>query len=244
MSNSALAFSTDYNSTRDILQFDLISQNPIMIGTLEFPMKKSLNSISIGERSGFDHQSTGAIAIGEYAGNRTQGADAIAIAAEAGAIEQRAEAIALGVQSGMMNQGTRAIALGYHTGRDNQNYGAVAIGAGAGNLNQGSYAIAIGYNAGKNNQASRSIVLNASTTDFPAPDSGLYVAPIRYTTMSPSLNVLVYNETTREIFRTNISGSGGLTDEVMLLINNLTTEVDNLRKVVNSLTMDPDTYTP
>jgi hypothetical protein len=243
MSETALAFSTDHNNIRDNIRFDLISQNPIMIGTLEFPVKKSLNSISLGERSGFINQSTGAIAVGEYAGNRLQGADAIAIAAEAGAIEQRAEAIAMGVQSGMMNQGTRAIALGYHTGRDNQNYGAIAIGAGAGNLNQGSYSIAIGYNAGKNNQASRSIVLNATTTDFAVPESGLYIAPIRYITSSIGLTTLVYNSTTREIFHTNL-GNTSLPDEILTIVTNLTAEVDNLRKIVNSLTMDPMTYTP
>lgn len=243
MSDAALAFSTDYNNIRDNIRFDLIAQNPIMIGTIEFPVKKSLNSISLGERSGFFNQSTGAIAIGEFAGNRTQGADAIAIAAEAGAIEQRAEAIAMGVQSGMLNQGTRAIALGYHTGRDNQNYGAIAIGAGAGNLNQGSYAIALGYNAGKNNQASRSIVLNASTNDFAVSESGLYIAPIRYVTMTPGLTALVYNATTREIVHTSL-GSVSLPEELLVLVNNLIAEVDDLRKVVNSLTLNPETYTP
>lgn len=180
-------------------------------------------AIAIGENSGHTLQGDDGVAIGSFAGNLYQGSQSVAVGFESGRISQgltavalgsgageynqKQSGVALGYQAGRYRQGTESVAIGVKAGSAQQNFGAIAIGGNTALTNQGSYAIAIGYNTGQTNQKNNSIVLNASGTNFPILNSGLYASPVRSTRTSYNL---FYDPNTREItYDTSGSDGGG-----------------------------------
>lgn len=212
---SQAGFNNQGNNAISIGQFagnSLQGSNSIALGQLAGSLNQSSNSISIGRSAGRISQGGNAIAIGNLAGNNTQSTNAVAIGHHAGYNDQGDSAIAIGRWAGNDTQGTLAVAIGRNAANITQGLEAIAIGHSAGNLNQGSYAVAIGPFAGNNNQgansvaigsfagyptvANNAIVINGDTIPLDAPNSGLYIAPIR---SNNSSNTVFYNTTTKEI---------------------------------------------
>ena len=160
MSYNPNAFYTD-TSFRSRFHFELISLNPVVIGTIEPPILPEHCSILIGEYAGYYYQASCAIAMGEHAGTTYQGVDAIAIGSEAGTLHQQEEAIALGTQAGKQTQGTYAIAIGAQAGQFGQQYSAVSLGKMAGLSGQQTSAVAIGLQAGQSNQQVAAVAMGA-----------------------------------------------------------------------------------
>lgn len=125
--------------------------------------------------------------------------NSIAIGANAGSTTQSDFAIAIGSSAGSQFQGSYTVSIGADAGHLFQSESAVAIGRFAGYTGQGSYAIAIGQNAGYDSQASYSICLNATSVAVNPGTTGLFVAPIRYS--STSYTTLTYDVSTNEIVR-------------------------------------------
>ena len=187
----------------------------IAIGDFAGNVTQGGNAVAVGAQAGRSNQSAGAIAIGREAGLSTQGITAVAIGSNAAQYIQKTNAVAIGVFAGQSNQGNHGIAIGRNTGQSNQEEGAIAlgffggrtsqrtqaiaIGTNAGSNNQGANSIAIGQNAGLNNQTANSIVLNASGTTLNTLGAGLYINPIRQSTIGTS-TILWYESTTREVF--------------------------------------------
>jgi hypothetical protein len=155
------------------------------------------NAIAIGEIAGYQTQGQYAIAIGQSAGYNTQGQNAIAIGQSSGYQTQGQNAISLGQNAGSIAQSANAIAIGQNAGAINQNQNSIAIGQNVGTNTQGQNSIAIGQNAGETGQSANSIILNASATSLNAPNTGLFINPIRGPFATS--NVLSYNLTTNEI---------------------------------------------
>jgi hypothetical protein len=196
--------------------------NSIGIGTYAGFLNQGSNSVAIGRDAGNDNQGGNAIAIGRFAGNIqqggnsiaigrsagnvTQGGNAIAIGRSAGNITQGGEAVALGTTAGNAQQGNAAVAIGWQAGEYDQKPFAVAIGAFAGNTNQGANSIAIGSYAGYPTVANNAIVINGSSVSLNAPESGLYISPIRNDNSNVT-NTVYYNTTTKELTYSVIAGS-------------------------------------
>lgn len=216
------AFFIDSSNRNRSITFDLISLDPIAIGTIQQPVLQNYTAIAIGQYAGYWNQSTGAIAIGEYAGNTNQGSEAIAIGSVAGEERQNEESIAIGVSSGNFNQGTHSI----------------AIGRNAGHYNQGSESIAIGYQAGQTNQANNSIVLNASGESFVVENSGLYIKPVRSISSYLS-NLLMYNPINNEILYS--TDPIGPTESINSSLVHIQNKMSDLEAAVNFLTSALDT---
>jgi hypothetical protein len=179
-------------------------QQSVAIGSGAGTTSQGRQSIAIGDGAGGTTQSGNAIAIGRGAGASTQGIDAVAIGSAPGGSSQGANAIAVGFTAGQTSQGVSAIAIGALAGSNTQSANAIAIGWGAGQGNasasssQGANSIAIGMLAGNSAQVANSIILNASGTDLPATNSGLYIAPVRNDTGNVT-NAVYYNTSTNEV---------------------------------------------
>jgi hypothetical protein len=180
--------------------------NSIAIGRSAGNISQGGNSVAIGNLAGNNIQSTNAVAIGDHAGFNNQGDGAVAIGRYAGNNAQSANAIALGRNAANITQGLAAIAIGHGAGNLNQGSYAVALGAFAGNNNQGSNSVAIGSFAGYPVTANNAIVINGAATTLNAPNSGLYIAPIR-SDNSNVTNTVYYNTTTKELTYSVIAGS-------------------------------------
>jgi len=207
----------------------------IALGQLAGTFNQSANSISIGYSAGKISQGGNAIAIGNLAGNNTQSINAVAIGHHAGFNNQGDSAIAIGRWAGNTTQGTLAVAIGRNAANITQGLEAVAIGHSAGNLDQGPYAVAIGAFAGNNNQGSNSvaigsfagyptvannaIVINGATSPLDAPNSGLYIAPIRNNNSS---NIVFYNTTTKEITYSTAYGNANVAAYLPTYTGNVT----------------------
>jgi hypothetical protein len=163
-------------------------------------------AIAIGSLAGYTGQGNRAIAIGDHTGYLNQGSNSVAIGHRAGNISQGGDSVAIGNLAGNNIQSTNAVAIGDHAGFNNQGPYAVAIGAFAGNNSQGSNSIAIGAFAGYPTTANNAVVINGGTTALNAPNSGLYIAPIR-SDNSNVTNTVYYNTTTKELTYSVIAGS-------------------------------------
>ena len=222
---SQAGFNNQGNNAISIGQFagnSLQGSNSIALGQFAGSLNQSSNSISIGRSAGRISQGGNAIAIGNLAGNNMQLTNAIAIGHHAGYNDQGDSAIAIGRWAGNDTQGTLSVAIGRNAANITQGLEAIAIGHSAGNLNQGSYAVAIGPFAGNNNQgansvaigsfagyptvANNAIVINGDTVPLDAPNSGLYIAPIRNDNSNVT-NTVYYNTTTKELTYSIIAGS-------------------------------------
>ena len=197
--------------------------NPIQ-GYANATIKAAGTSIAIGYSGGFFGQQNGAVAIGFRAGNINQQTSAVAIGDGAGQTNQGTQAVAIGQQAGLDTQGINGIAIGLSSGQTSQQTGGIAIGASAGYTTQQPYAIAIGQNsgfsnqgtcaiaiglaAGYTNQSQNSIVLNANGTPLDAPNSGLYIAPVRNDVGNVS-NIAFYNTSTYEVTYANTVNLAG-----------------------------------
>jgi hypothetical protein len=149
-----------------------------------------------------------AIAIGNSAGRENQGGAAVGLGVAAGNTNQGDSAIAIGLTAGNSLQGAAAIAIGESAGRSEQGANAVAIGNTAGYMNQGANAVAIGYRAGEMSQPAGSIIINASGNILGGSAAGLYIDPIRSSSVTDY--VAYYNPTTKEItYGPAPSGGGG-----------------------------------
>lgn len=178
----------------------------IAIGFVAGNSSQGGNAIAIGRSAGNIDQGGNAIAIGRVAGNHNQGGNAVALGRSAGNIDQGVESIAIGHFAGNNIQGANAIAIGLSAGANGQSDYAVAIGAYAGNNNQGSNSVAIGSFAGFPVTANNAIVINGGTTSLNAPESGLYIAPIRNDDSNVT-NTIYYNTTTKELTYSTTAGS-------------------------------------
>jgi hypothetical protein len=179
-------------------------QQSVAIGSGAGTTSQGRQAVAIGDGAGGTTQSGNAIAIGRGAGASTQGIDAVAIGPASAGSNQGANAIAVGFTAGQTSQSVNAIAIGALAGSNTQSANAIAIGWGAGQGNaeasssQGANSIAIGMLAGNSAQVANSIILNASGTDLPATNSGLYIDPVRNDTGNTT-NVVYYNTTTKEV---------------------------------------------
>jgi hypothetical protein len=182
------------------------------------------NAIAIGQEAGYQTQSQNAIAIGQFSGYDNQGQYSIAIGQYAGYTAQKQDAISLGRNAGSIAQSTNAIAIGLDAGYQTQGENAVAIGQNVGKNTQGQNAIAIGQNAGETGQSANSIILNASSTSLNAPNTGLFINPIRGPFATS--NVLSYNLTTHEIVY------NGSSKRYKYDIKDLNENTENLYKLV------------
>ena len=178
--------------------------------------------IAIGSQAGYNLQGANAVSIGGFAGANNQGSEAVAIGFRAGNYYQSGNAVAIGRNSGNINQGANAVSVGRNSGNISQGVEAVAIGHSAGNTEQGAYSVAIGTYAGNNFQgpysvaigsyagyptvANNAIVINGDNTSLDAPDSGLYISPIR-SDNSNVTNTVYYNTITKELTYSIIAGS-------------------------------------
>jgi hypothetical protein len=145
------------------------------------------------------------LALCNQAGSLSQQSNAIAIGNQAGQSYQQINGIAIGYQSGNYSQLNNAIALGYQSGYLNQGNSSIAIGFQAGYSNLGNNSIAIGNGAGYSNLASNAIVLNATGSLLNSTNSGLYIAPIRQTTITDLQSNTYYNSGTNELTYNSIS---------------------------------------
>lgn len=186
MSNHENAFYSDLGISIKISN-NLISQNPIVIGTIEQPIL----------------QSECAIAIGEYAGNYNQGECTIAIGSEAGNTGQGMMAIAIGSGTGIENQKNFTIALGSDAGSQNQSTSSIAIGKSAGLFNQGVDAIAIGTCTGQTNQYTNSVILNATGASLNTivSNPNTYMTPIRNDL--DGNRIITYDSSSKEILESD-----------------------------------------
>jgi hypothetical protein len=182
------------------------SSNSISIGYSAGRISQGGNAIAIGNLAGNNTQASNAVAIGDHAGFNNQGDGAIAIGRWAGNLTQSANAIAFGRNAANITQGSEAIAIGHSAGNLNQGPYAVAIGAFAGNNNQGSNSVVIGSFAGYPTVANNAIAINGDTTPLNAPNSGLYISPIRNDNSNVT-NTVYYNTTTKELTYSVIAGS-------------------------------------
>lgn len=148
------------------------------------------------------------IALGTNAGFTSQGPYGIAIGFNAAANVQDYRAIAIGYLAGSQSQDHEAVAIGSEAGYQSQGRRSIAIGLQSGYANQGQYSIAMGFEAGFTNQSDYSIVLNAQAAQLNAPQSGLYIAPIR-NDVGNTANIVFYNTTTKEVTYTNTIGISG-----------------------------------
>lgn len=164
------------------------------------------NAVALGRNAGNSLQGESAVAVGRNSGNVNQGANAVSVGRNAGNVSQGVEAVAVGHSAGNTTQGNAAVAIGWQAGYQSQSQYAVAIGAYAGNLNQGANSIAIGSFAGYPSVANNAVVLNGDTVPLDAPNSGLYIAPIRNDNTNVT-NTVYYNTTTKELTYSIIAGS-------------------------------------
>jgi len=178
----------------------------VAIGAYSGRFSQGSNAVSLGQYAGHDNQGQSSVAVGRSAGNVSQGANAVAVGRNSGNISQGKEAVAIGHSAGNTTQGNSAIAIGWQAGYQDQKQYAVAIGAYAGNLNQGSNSIAIGSFAGYPSVANNAIVINGDITPLDAPNSGLYISPIRNDNSNVT-NTVYYNTTTKELTYSVIAGS-------------------------------------
>ena len=159
--------------------------------------------VAVGYAAGQFNQTEYSVSVGYNAGTNNQGNAAVAIGNLSGFTNQAYDAVAIGVIAGETNQGFAAVAVGRGAGWNTQAEDAIAIGDFAGYENQGQFSIAIGKQAGYANQSANSIILNSSGNQVNALTGGFYVAPIRVQEDQPfSTNILVYNNTTKEIQQT------------------------------------------
>ena len=168
-------------------------------------------SVAIGSSVGQTNQGTQSVAIGYFSGLSNQGLTAIAIGNSAGYTGQGTNSVVIGNSAGYQNQGTNSVAIGLSAGFQNQGTNSVAIGNNAGLTVQGTNSVAIGNSAGLSNQAANSIILNASGSTLNTSNTGTYISPLRNstdvsTTISSS-NVVLYNNTTGELFYSNIAST-------------------------------------
>lgn len=89
-----------------ILVDNLISLEPIAIGTLVPPSGQSLCGIAIGRYAGITNQGLCAIAIGEYAGSYYQGTYSVALGYQAGQSSQHSNSIVLNASGSALNTQT------------------------------------------------------------------------------------------------------------------------------------------
>jgi len=111
------------------------------------------------------------------------------------------------------------VAIGWQAGYQDQKQYAVAIGAYAGNLDQGANSVAIGSFAGYPSVANNAIVINGDTVPLDAPNSGLYISPIRNNNSS---NIVFYNTTTKEITYSTAYGNANVAAYLPTYSGNLT----------------------
>ena len=106
------------------------------------------------------------------------------------------------------------IAIGYNAGGPNT-ISTVAIGSQTGQNGQGENAIAIGTNAGQTNQTAGSIVICATGTAINGSNVATFLAPLRTSTLVintiTTSNVVLYNNTTKELFYSNIASTAAKT---------------------------------
>jgi hypothetical protein len=152
----------------------------------------------VGSQSGFTNQGIGAVAVGLGAGSNVQGSSAVAVGESAGGVNQGQLSVAIGSSAGGNAQGINAVAVGRAAGQVTQGNSAVAVGYLAGGDTQGINSVAIGAFAGQTNQAANSIVINASGSNLPANNAGLYINPVRNDTANVT-NAMFYNTGTREV---------------------------------------------
>jgi hypothetical protein len=199
--------------------FNNQGSNAISIGRRAGNINQGINSIAIGNLAGNNTQSSNAIAIGDHCGFNSQGDGAIAIGRWAGNSLQSANAIAFGRDAANITQGTEAVAIGHSAGNLNQGSYAVAIGSFAGNNNQGTNSVAIGSFAGYPSVANSAVVINGDTTPLDAPNSGLYISPIR---SNNSSNIVFYNTTTKELTYSTAYGNANVAAYLPTYSGNLT----------------------
>jgi hypothetical protein len=164
------------------------------------------NAVAIGRNAGNSNQGQSSVAVGRNSGNINQGANSVSVGRNSGNINQGVEAVAIGHSAGNITQGNLAIAIGSFAGLQDQQQYAVAIGAYAGNNNQGANSVAIGSFAGYPSVANNAIVINGDTLPLDAPNSGLYISPIRNDNSNVT-NTVYYNTTTKELTYSVIAGS-------------------------------------
>jgi hypothetical protein len=170
----------------------------IAIGSFAGRYFQGSNAIAFGQNAGNSNQGESSVAIGRSSGNINQGANAVSVGRNSGNTSQGAEAVAVGHSAGNTVQGNAAVAVGWQAGYQGQKQYAVAIGAYAGNLNQGANSVAIGSFAGYPTVANNAIVINGDTVPLDAPNSGLYIAPIRNNNANIT-NSVYYNTATKEL---------------------------------------------
>lgn len=195
---------------------DVISMDPVHIGTLEQPVLQNTCAIAIGEYSGAFNQGTCAIAIGDHAGFTNQSSEAIsighsagftnqsiqsiAIGSSAGTEFQEAHAIAIGTQAGQIEQGADSVSIGTLSGNEFQAHNSIAIGNQSGRYNQGAYSIAIGNKAAELNQPTNSIVINALPSALNGTNSNAcYIKPLRSEISSLPSYYTSYNSITGQL---------------------------------------------
>ena len=187
--------------------YNLQGANAVSIGGFAGANNQGSEAVAIGFRAGNYYQSGNAVAIGRNAGNSAQGGNAVAIGRNSGNINQGANAVSVGRNAGNISQGVEAVAIGHSAGNTEQGAYSVAIGTYAGNNFQGPYSVAIGSYAGYPTVANNAIVINGDNTSLDAPDSGLYISPIRNNNSS---NTVFYNTTTKEITYSTAYGNANV----------------------------------
>jgi hypothetical protein len=180
--------------------------NGVSIGGSAGISNQGNEAVALGYNAGRYYQGGNAVALGRNAGNSAQGESAVAVGRNSGNVNQGANAVSVGRNAGNVSQGVEAIAIGHSAANTAQGAYAVAIGAYAGNLNQGSNSVAIGSFAGYPSVANNAIVINGGTVALNAPNSGLYIAPIRNDNSNVT-NTVYYNTTTKELTYSVIAGS-------------------------------------
>jgi len=179
----------------------------ISIGSEAGSSNQGNNSIGIGLRGGFLNQGSNSVALGNCSGETKQGNFAISVGFGAGASAQNDNAIAIGRFAGLQSQSVDAISIGRLSGFSFQKEKAIAIGYQAGYRNQGSNSIAIGPDAGYTGQHPNTIIINASGSALNSiTEQSCYATPIRYINYSQQYQSIVYDETNKEIIRTNPQG--------------------------------------
>ena len=186
--------------------YNLQGANAVSVGGFAGANNQGSEAVAIGFRAGNYYQSGNAVAIGRNAGNSAQGGNAVAIGRNSGNINQGANAVSVGRNAGNISQGVEAVAIGHSAGNTEQGAYSVAIGTYAGNNFQGPYSVAIGSYAGYPTVANNAIVINGDNTSLDAPDSGLYISPIRNDNSNVT-NTVYYNTTTKELTYSVIAGS-------------------------------------
>ena len=185
------------------------NSNPDAIPEPEIPSTNSLDT-KLNMLRGPEQNVWGSLTIGNYSGiedpadmssRSSQGNSTIIIGNFSGSKNQGAYATSIGYKSATENQGIGSIGIGYKSACMNQSENSIAIGTFAGMNGQGQYSIALGFEAGYNNQSANSIILNASGSTLDAHNSGFFVNPVRSGTgpSDQNINLLFYNETTKEI---------------------------------------------